>query len=128
MEQHSLSWKTSGFVDFKFVKPSDKHNEKLAAKKIVNIHLFLAINESSLWFSSFFKRIIWNSFPKYFEHLLKFPVTYGDPQERVYKLVRPYITWYIWTHALEIVDLKNFVCTAANAKLEVSQLRQICIS
>ena len=25
----------------------------------------------------------------------------GDPQERVFKLVRPYFTWYTWTHALE---------------------------
>ena len=28
----------------------------------------------------------------------------GDSQERVFKLVRPYITWYKWTHALEIVE------------------------
>ena len=32
-------------------------------------------------------------------------VVHGDPQEGVFKLVRHYVTWYIWTQALEIVDL-----------------------
>ena len=40
--------------------------------------------------------------------VVKICIQTGDSQERVFKLVRPYITWYIWIHALEIVaDIKK---------------------
>ena len=37
----------------------------------------------------------------YWVALRRFCMFYGDPQERVFKLVCPYFTWLIWTHALE---------------------------